>query len=471
MDILIVTAFIIYFCALTLIGLMVSWHNKATSSEFMLGNRSINYWVTAVATQATDMGAYLFLAVPAAVYASGINKTWMPIGLVIGMYLNWQYIAPRLRMATEKYHSLTLSSFFEHRFNDNSGMIRLVSALMTILFFTFYIASGLVGLGLLFKAGFDLEYQQGIILALTCAVLYTLIGGFIAVAWCDFFQGMFLLAMIVLVPVTAYIKLGSWSVISNAFYAKGLSFSLASSWSDVFNGALLALGWGLGYFGQPHILVNFMAIDDVNKIKYAKRIGISWQIIVLLAAVFIGIIGVAYYPSIDNKELIFIFMAKELFPPLITGFALCGILAATLSTMDSHILISGSVLAEDIYGQWFKRDASSKELIFVSRCAALVVSGIALSIAWSESKTVMDLVIYAWSGLGSSFGPLVIASLYGSGINRYGALSGILAGGLTAAIWPSTGLWLWNLPLIPGFIAGSLALYVVSACTHHSAQS
>lgn len=463
MDTLIVTAFIIYFCALTLIGLMVSWHNKATSSEFMLGNRSINYWVTAVATQATDMGAYLFLAVPSWVYMKGLTAAWMPIGLVIGMYLNWQYIAPKLRMATEKYHSLTLSSFFEHRFNDTSGMIRLVSALMTVLFFTFYIASGLVGLGWLFKAGLGLEYQQGIILALTCAALYTLIGGFIAVAWCDFFQGMFLLAMIVLVPVAAYIKLGSWNIISDAFYAKGLSFNLAATQTDLLSGLLLALGWGLGYFGQPHILVNFMAIDDVTKIKYAKRIGISWQIMVLLAAVFIGIIGVAYYPEMANNELIFIFMAKELFPPLIAGFALCGILAATLSTMDSHILISGSVIAEDIYGQWFKKNATSKQLIFVSRCAALVVSGIALCIAWEESTTVMNLVNYAWSGLGSSFGPLVIASLYGTGVNRYGALASILAGGLTAAIWPSTGLWLNHLPLIPGFIAGFIALYLVSA--------
>lgn len=468
MDILIVTAFIIYFCMLTAIGIAVSRHNKATSQEFMLGNRSINYWVTAVATQATDMGSYLFLAVPASVYVYGLNATWMPIGLVIGMYLNWQYIAPRLRMATEKYHSLTLSSFFERRFNDTSGMIRLVSALMTILFFTFYIASGLVGLGLLFKAGLGLEYQQGIVLALTCAVLYTLIGGFIAVAWCDFFQGMFLLAMIVLVPVAAYIKLGSLSIITDAFYAKGLSFNIAATRTDIFNGLLLALGWGLGYFGQPHILVNFMAIDDVTKINYAKRIGITWQIIVLLAAVLIGVIGVAYYPNIANEELIFIYMAKELFPPLIAGFALCGILAATLSTMDSHILISGSVIAEDIYGQWFKRHATSKELIFVSRCAALVVSGIALSIAWEESKTVMGLVNYAWSGLGSSFGPLVIASLYGKGVNRHGALAGILMGGLTAALWPHTGLWLSNLPLIPGFTAGLMTLYLVSYTKKHT---
>ena len=241
------------------------------------------------------------------------------------------------------------------------------------------------------------------------------------------------------------------------------------SCTDIVNGLLLALGWGLGYFGQPHILVNFMAIDDVTKIKYAKRIGITWQIIVLLAAVFIGIIGVAYYPEMANNELIFIFMAKDLFTPLIAGFALCGILAATLSTMDSHILISGSVIAEDIYGQWFKRDASSKQLIFVSRCAALFVSGIALSIAWEESKTVMDLVNYAWSGLGSSFGPLVISALYAKNINQWRTRS-IFCGGLTAAVWPSTGLWLHNLPLIPGFVVGSLALYLVSAVTSDNSK-
>lgn len=426
----------------------------------MLGNRSINYWVTAVATQASDMGSYLFLAVPATVYTYGIQETWMPIGLVIGMYLTWEYIAPKLRIETEKYNSLTLSSFLESRFNDYSGAIRLVTAAMTLLFFTFYIASGLVGLGLLFKAGLGLQYQHGIMLALSCAVLYTLIGGFIAVAWCDFFQGMFLLAMIIMVPVAAYLKLGSWSIIADAFYQKGLSFSLASSWNDVANGLLLAAGWGLGYFGQPHILANFMGIDDPSKMKNAQRIGSTWQILALLAAVCIGIIGVGYYPDgLSNNELIFIYMAKELFPSLIAGFALCGILAATLSTMDSHILISGSVVAEDLYKQWFKKKATSKELIFVSRVASLIVSGIALSIAWEESKTVLDLVNYAWSGLGSSFGPLIIASLYSTRVNRYGALAGIVAGGLTAALWP------YALPLIPGFMANAIAIYVVSRLT------
>lgn len=459
MDILILLSFVIYFCILTAIGFVVS-KKETSSQDFLLGGRSINYWVTAIATQASDMGSYLFLALPATIYVAGLNAAWAPIGLVVGMYLTWKYIAPALRIQTEHYQSLTLSSFLESRFNDTSGAIRLISAAMTILFFTFYIASGLVGLGRLFEIAFGLSYHQGIIVGLLSAAIYTLIGGFVAVAWCDFFQGMFLFFMILLVPTAAYFSLGSWAPITHALYAKGLDYQLAHSWSEAFRNLLLALGWGLGYFGQPHILTNFMGIDNVANMYRAQRVGMTWQIIVLSAAVAIGFIGMGYFPNgLINNELIFILMAKDLLYPLIAGFALCGILAATLSTMDSHILISGSVLAEDVYKQFINQKASSQKIISISRIAAISISALSLWVASNDSNTVYGLVNYAWSGLGSSFGPIIIFALHSTIPTRAGALAGILIGGIVSALWP------YELPLVPGFIFSCIAILSVSSIT------
>lgn len=462
MNIIMFSAFVLYF--FILIGIAFHFYRKTqTASDFMTGGRSINYWVTAISTQASDMGSWLFLGFPAAVYSNGLFEAWVAIGLVGGMYLNWTYIAPRLRKISESTQANTLSELFSNRFNDTSHLISLFTALLTLLFFTFYIASGLVGLGRVFESVFEMSYHTGIIISLATAAIYTLIGGFVSAAWCALFQGIFLLCVIVFVPTVAFFHINGTSAIIQAASDRMVSLSLFSTTSTMLHALSLAAGWGLGYFGQPHILINFIGIDNPKKINAAKVVGLTWQITVLAAAVCIGIISLAFFKDpVTNPELIFILMTKTLFSPFFAGLALCAIFAATLSTMDRHILISGSVIASDIYKTFLNTAATSKQLLFLSRLSSVGVSLIALAIAWNGTSSVYGLVNYAWSGLGSSFGPLVITALYGKNITKQGALAGLIAGGLTSALWP---FGTFVLPLVPGFFINLFFIYFISFLT------
>ena len=378
------------------------------------------------------------------------------------MFLNWHFIAPRLRQQTEQYNALTLSTYLSKRFNDTSGILRILSALITIWFFTAYIASALVGMGRLFATAFGLEYFYGTVVGLAAGLTYTLIGGFIAVAWGDMFQGLFLLVMIVLVPLCNYVYVGGYDAIINAAALKDVHLSLLSSEFSIISALCLAASWGLGYFGQPHILVNFMGIDDPKKISSAKWIGISWQIMVLTAATMIGVTGLAFSTvPVTNPEDLFIVITKTLFSPLLAGFVLCAILAATLSTMDSHILVSGSTFAEDVYGVCTRANNQSTALVWMSRCASICICLAALFIASFNTNSVYHLVNYAWSGTGSAFGPLVITALYGHNITRAAAIIGMIVGAVVSGIWPLVGATC-VLPLVPGFFAGLATLYAVS---------
>lgn len=459
-----IAAFTLYFCILTAIGIFF-YHRNKTAKDFIIGDRSMNYWVTAIAAQASDMSSWLFLAFPAAVYANGIFELWTAFGLVFFMFLNWHFIAPKIRIATEQYNSMTISSYLSSRFSDDSGIIRMLSAFMTIVFFTFYISSGLVGMGRIFEGTFGISYTTGILIGLLSALGYTLMGGFFAVAWCNVFQGIFMLVMLLIVPLYAYFIVGGAQPIIDAAAEHNVSLALFPSGTSIAHSLALVGGWGLGYFGQPHILIYFMGIDDPKKIRYAKYVGIGWMILALCAAACVGLVGLAYFTQhIPNAELLFVYLAKDLFIPIIAGFVLCGIFAATLSTMNSHILISGSVLAEDVYKKIFQHHASSQRVVFASRVGAIVVSAIAVNIAWSNSNSIYNLVNYAWAGLGSSFGPVLIAALYSKKVTKWGAIAGIVSGGVTAGLWPyySTNI----LPLVPGFAASFIALIIVSAFTH-----
>lgn len=462
MDISMITAFGLYFATLIGIGLFF-YKRKQTAQEFMLGNRSVNYWVTAVATQTSDMGSWLFLGFPAVIFAYGMSQIWTAVGLVVGMWLAWTFVAPKLREKTASLDALTLSSYFAHSFGDRSGMIQLLSTGFALMFFLVYIASGLVGLSLIFSYAFGLTYETGIVISLLTAAIYTLVGGFVAIAWCDFFQGIFLLGMIVLVPLYGLFSVGGVSVLIAAAHAKGISLSILTSPQDMLKAIFLAASWGLGYFGQPHILVNFMGIDHERNMKRARNIGISWQIIALVAAVLIGLVGIAFFPSgIENPELVFPAMTISLFHPFFAGLILCAVFAATLSTMDSLILVAGSSIAEDLYKKFFNNNASSQTMLFVSRTGSVAIAAAALLLAWHSNSTVYELVNYAWSGLGSTFGPLMIASLLTDKITPAGAIAGILAGGSMAAVWP---LLSNLLPLVPGFSCGLVVVGLVSWLT------
>jgi len=470
MSILMIMAFVIY--AFTLIGIGYYFSKKAASSSgFILGERSTNYWVTAIALQASDMSHWLFLGLPAVVYAFGLVRLWEAVGLVSFMFLSWHFIAPKIRVATEKYKALTLFSYFEKRFNDHSGIIRLLSAIISVIFLTFYVSSGLVALGRLFENTFGISYTWGMVLGLAITVIYTLVGGFVAVAWCDFFQGLFAVAMIILVPSVAYFAIGGWESIATAAAQKGVSLSIVPATASL--GSILALifTWGPGYFGQAQLISFFMGIDDPKKIKYAKYVGLTWQIIVLLFAIFLGLVGIAYFNTAADGQLIYILLTKKLFAPFVAGFVLCAILAVTLSTLDTQVLSVGAVFAEDIYHKLLHKKASSDAVLWISRLFSIAVCMVAIFIALDDSKTIYDLVNYAWAGMGSAFGPLTIASLYSKKVNKYGAIAGIITGATVSGAWYILDniLKIGLVPLIPGFISSALAIYLVSHITRKKA--
>lgn len=460
MNIVMFSAFVLYF--FVLIGIAFYFYRSIkTASDFMIGGRSVNYWFIALATQESDMGSWLFLAFPAAIYSQGLFQVWTAIGLVFFMFLNWHFIAPRLRIISEKTNSNTLPHLFEKQFADKSRLISVVSALFTLIFFTFYIASGIVSLGYLFESVLEISYHAGIIIGLFTVMMYTLIGGFITTEYCDFFQGIFLLLIIVMVAITAFFHTSGITSIINTYNAHMFQFSFID---NIPYGLLVAVGWGLGYFGQPQVLVNFMGIDNPKKLNSAKIIGLVWQIIVLTAAIAIGIIALTFFPTpVVNPENIYIIITKSLFNPFIAGLALCALLAATLSNMDQHILISGSVIASDLYHECINPHASSQQIILLTRIASIIVSLFALYIAWTGNATIYGLVHYAWAGLGSAFGPLVIAALYSKNCTRHGALAGLIVGGATAALWPFTNIAVS--PIIPGFTFATFALYTISYIT------
>jgi len=465
----ILIAFAIYFSILLAIG--VSFYRKTkTAKSFIIGNRSLNYWVTAISAQSSDMGAWLFLAYPVLIYTNGLFEAWTSIGLFLCMFLNWKFIASKIRAQTEHYKASTIPAYLESRFSDTTNTIRTTSALISIFFFILYIASGLVALGRIFESAFDISYHAGIIIGLLITVLYTLIGGFLAVSWCNLFQGLFLLLVIFTVPIVGLKNINSLEIIKNAALAKNISLSLFPNFQAVFKALGLTLGFGLGYFGQPHILASFMGINNTQNIKKSTIVGITWQIIVLTCSILIGLVGIVLVNSnsISNPEHLFVSLSSSILPPFFTGLALCGILAATLSTINSQILVSAANLAEDFYYQKFHTRVSdlqekSKVILFASRVSTVLISLISLVIAYNNSNSIYDLVLYAWSGMGSAFGPTIILALYSKKINHQGALVGMTLGAITAGVWP---LFNNNIPaLVIGFIANFSASIIISKLT------
>jgi sodium/proline symporter len=467
-----VISFFAYFCILLCIGLY--FHKKQTSAtDFILGNRSLNFWLTALSAHASDMSAWLFMAFPAAIYAGGLPKSWIAWGLIIGMFINWQFIASRLRSATEKYNANTLSTFFERRFEDNSGVVRILTAVIALFFLTSYVAAGLIAMGLLFESVFGINYYVGLSVAMIVVVIYTLIGGYVTVAWTDLFQALFLMTAIIFVPVYAYFHLpAGWQSIQEAASAQGVSLSLMGDGSThSFLELIFLATWGLGYFGQPHIVTKFMGIKNVNDMYKSKYVGMTWLIITLIGATAVGVVGIGYFQNqLNDPQLVFINMVTALFHPLIGGFILCAILAANMSTLDTQILVCASILSEDFYKGMFKKTASSKELLFVSRLGLVLTAVCALIIAYNKSTTVLEAVRYAWAGLGCSFGPLMLMSLYSKSVNKYGAIAGILTGGLIAATWQTYNKQLFGQEIpaeVPAFAISLLSIYFVSKWTNN----
>jgi sodium/proline symporter len=465
-----ILAIVIYILVLLGVALL-SYRKHQSSSDYIIGGRSLNFWLTALAAHASDMSSWLLMAYPAVIFTQGLFQGWVGIGLIIFMYFNWKWIAPKVREATEKYNSMTLSSFFESRYHDTSGLIRVITALMLFVFYTIYISAGLIGLGLLVESLFNCNYYLGITIGICVVIPYLFIGGYVTLAWTDLFQGLFLMAVCIFVPFyVIYHNLGSFDAISFAAHKKQISLSLIPNFKpqtflQIF---LVIAGWGLGYFGQPHIITKFMGIKKVTEMKKAMYVGMSWQIITISCATLIGLVGIAYHPHIlTNPQLVFVSMVEAIFTPMIATFILCAIFAATISTMDSQILVLISSLAEDFYKRVFHKNASSQTILLVSRISIFIVSALAYCIAFTKFSTIFSLVSYAWSGLGATFGPVLILGLFTKTANKYGAWAGISSGGVIAGVWPYFNqLFKSDIPsIIPGFFISLFSIWIVSLLT------
>lgn len=466
-------SFICYFVVLMSIGLL--GRKQKTGVDFIVGGRRLNFWFTALNAHASDMSAWVFMAIPAAFFLEGMQNIWLIIGLVVGMFLNWHFVAKKLRVQTEELGCCTLSTFFERRFQDRSHIIRTLTAIISVFFLTAYISSGLIAMGNLFEYVFDVDYYIGLVVATGVVVTYIYVGGFQAVARTDFFQGMFLLGVILIVPLVAYGTIDGWSSIEASAQQKQISLALLPNWSweSLFAAFALAASWGLGYFGQPHIITKFMGIKNPDEIVKSKYFGITWQILVLGAGGLVGLVAIAFFngQEVLKPEMVFMQLSRKLFVPHFAGVILCGVLAASMSTIASQILVCASALSEDLYKEMRKDIATPAQLLKASRFSAVLVSVIALSIAFVKSATVMEIVLYAWTGLGASFGPLVIMSLYSRKANHYGAIAGVCVGGGLAATWALINPLLINYPIptmLPAFSLSVLTIYVVSQATQKS---
>lgn len=462
------TATLVTFAVYLLGMLALGWLAYRTTnslSDYILGGRRLGAGVTALSAGASDMSGWLLLGLPGAFYASGLNQIWIVIGLLIGAWANWHYVAARLRESSEKLDdALTIPDFLEKRFADKSRILRMVSALVILLFFTFYVSSGMVSGALLFEKSFGIPYNTALIVGALIIIAYTFLGGFLAVSWTDFFQGLLMLLALVVTPLVLIFEVGGWSQASQLITTqKTFAFDV---WHETGILAMLSLmAWGLGYFGQPHILARFMGIRSVDKVRSAKYIAMSWMLLSMLGASLIGLGGIAYYAQqpLDNSETILILLSQALFHPAIAGVLLAAILAAIMSTIDSQLLVSSSALAEDLYRGFMRPNASQQELIWISRFAVIAVALVAIILAMNPESSVLDLVGYAWAGFGAAFGPVMILALWWPKMTRNGALAGMVIGTLTVIIWGNLTGGLFDLyELAPAFLLATLAIVFVS---------
>lgn len=466
----------LYFIAMLGIGLYAYKKSTSDAAGFMLGGRSLSPSVTALSAGASDMSGWMLMGLPGAMYLTGLSSVWIAIGLVIGAYFNYLIVAPRLRTYTEVANdSITLPDFFENRFGDNSHALRIVSSIVIVLFFTLYTSSGIVAGGKLFESSFGLSYEVGLYVTAGVVVMYTLFGGFLAVSLTDFVQGCIMFIALVLVPFVVVSDLGG---IENTLQSvEAINPDLLSMFSGVSIISIIsAMAWGLGYFGQPHIIVRFMAIRSVEDLPVARRIGMSWMIVSIFGAMATGFAGVAYVAkagiALGDAETIFILLSQVLFHPLIAGFLLAAILAAIMSTISSQLLVTSSSLTGDFYQAFLNKTASDKQLVFVGRVSVALVALVAVFLAYDRESSILTLVSNAWAGFGAAFGPIVILSLYWKRMNKQGALAGMLTGALTVLVWVYAPLSVNGETLsalmyeiVPGFIAATIAIIVVSQLT------
>ena len=467
-DLVIINTFILYIGVMMAIGVYYYRRTK-NMSDYFLGNRKLGAWVTSLSAEASDMSGWMLMGLPGFAYIAGLNAGWIALGLGLGTLVNWKLVASRLRKYTElANNSLTLPDFLQNRYKDTSGLLRIIPAIFILIFFILYASSGFVAAGKLFETVFGLPYELAIFIGAGSVVFYTLIGGFLAVSRTDFIQGVMMFFAILIVPICAAMSVGGLgdtiTAISNYNEAMFHPFIKPDGSMISFIEIVSLLAWGIGYFGQPHILVRFMAINSTKEIPQATRIAMTWVTISLAAAVAVGMVGSVYLTTPlegTNAETVFLVMTNSLFPPIIAGLVLSAVLAAIMSTASSQLLVAASAFANDFYHMVLRKDADQKELVWISRASVLIIASISVFLAFNPDSFILDMVAYAWAGFGAAFGPAILMSLFWRRATRNGVIAGIIVGGLTVLIWKQFA-FLGLYEIVPGFIFSLIAIYAVS---------
>ncbi len=450
-DITIITTFVLYIGLMMGIGVYY-YRRTRNMSDYFLGNRKLGAWVTSLSAEASDMSGWMLMGVPGFAYLAGLNAGWIAVGIAIGTWANWHFIAARLRKYTELAdNALTLPEFLQNRYGDHSGLLRVVPAIFILIFFILYSSSGFVSAGRLFETVFGIPYQYAIFLGAGSVVFYTLVGGFLAVSRTDFIQGVMMFFAILVVPVCGAMASGGFEATIAA--VESIDASLLDPFSKVdgttigFIEVVSLLAWGIGYFGQPHILVRFMAIRTSKEVSQATHIAMTWVVLSLAAAVAVGIVGRVYLQTPlegTASETVFLVMTNELFPPIVAGLVLSAVLAAIMSTASSQLLVAASAFAQDFYRTIIHKDAEQTELVWISRASVLVIAS-----------------SYAWAGFGAAFGPAILMSLFWKRTTRNGIIAGIIVGGVTVLVWKQLALFgLYE--IVPGFLFSLIAIWGVS---------
>ena len=474
-----IVTFVLYIVGMLGIGIAAYYYTQ-NFSDYILGGRRLGSFVTAMSAGASDMSGWLLMGLPGAVYLSGLVEGWIAIGLTLGAYLNWLFVAGRLRVYTEfNNNALTLPEYFHHRFGTRHNALKIVSASIILVFFTIYCASGVVAGAKLFQNLFSIDYSTALWYGALATIAYTFIGGFLAVSWTDTIQATLMIFALLLTPVFVVISIGGVDDLQNVI--QQAEISVQKEFTDLFRGTtiigLLSLAaWGLGYFGQPHILARFMAADSVRSLNKARKISMTWMVLCLVGAVAIGFFGMAYFYANTNTtsaalvnhepEQVFIELSRLLFNPWIAGILLSAILAAVMSTLSCQLLISSSAITEDFYKGFIRPKASEKELVWLGRAMVLMIAAIAIWIAQDQNSKVLKLVEFAWAGFGSAFGPVVLLSLFWKRMTSSGAVAGMLTGAITVFAWkewfPAKSELAQVYEMIPGFLLATLVIIVIS---------
>lgn len=475
-----IAAFVIYLGIMIFVGLKNASKNNS-SADFFLGGRKVGPWVTALSAEASDSSAWLLMGLPGLCYLGGIQESiWTAVGLIVGTYLSWLFVAKPLRKCSITFgDSITIPEFLSNRFKDKSHLLSIVSVIFIVLFFTIYTASGFVACAKLFNSVFGLNYHAGLAIGLVVILCYTITGGYTAVCTTDFLQGSLIFIAFIISTLIAVFSIGGIGDTANVF--KNFQ-ELAGTELKAFDGMGIAsaLAWGLGYFGMPHIIVRFMGIRSNSEVGKARRIGIIWMVISYIGAILIGTLGTVYLKKFGitldsvSAETVFSETMKNMYPSFIAGIFLCAILAASMSTADSQLLAASSAVSQDIFKGLIKKNAEEKEVMIISRFTVFLIALIALLLSLNPNSSIFNLVSFAWSGFGGTFGPLILLSLYWKRTTAPGAIAGLICGGITDVVWhyiPASVAKIFGLyEILPAFIVCLVVTVIVSLLTKPNAE-